>query len=125
MTDLGSTVQKVEPMGRHQFEQLVAEAIDLVPDELAALISNVAFFVEDVHPDDPELLGLYEGIPLTERDSYGALQLPDRVTVYRLPLCAMCVNEDDIVEEVAVTVVHELAHHFGIDDDRLAELGWD
>lgn len=112
-------------MGRHQFEQLVAEAIDLVPDELAALISNVAFFVEDVHPDDPELLGLYEGIPLTERDSYGALQLPDRVTVYRLPLCAMCVNEDDIVEEVAVTVVHELAHHFGIDDDRLAELGWD
>lgn len=108
-----------------KFEQLVAEALDLIPDDLALLIDNVAIFVEDCHPDDPDLLGLYEGVPLTGRDDYGALTLPDRVTIYRLPICAMCVNEDDVVEEVAVTVVHELAHHFGIDDERLAELGWE
>lgn len=110
---------------RRRFEQLVGEAIDLIPDELAQLMDNVAVFVEDRHPDEQDLLGLYEGTPLTERDDYGGLVLPDRVTIYRLAICEMCEDDDEVVEEVAITVVHELAHHFGIDDRRLAELGWD
>ena len=119
------TVHKVDPLPQSKFEQLVAEALDLIPDDLASYMDNVAIFVEDRHLEDPDLLGLYDGTPLTERGDYGALTLPDRITIYRLPICELCVNEDDVVEEVAVTVVHEVAHHFGIDDDRLAELGWE
>ena len=106
------------------FEELVADALDLIPDELASLMDNVAVFVEDRHPDDPELLGLYEGTPLTARGDYGGLALPDRVTLYRRAICDICADPDEVVEEVAVTVVHELAHHFGIEDERLEELGW-
>lgn len=106
------------------FEELVADALDLIPDELASLMDNVAVFVEDRHPDEPELLGLYEGTPLTERGDYGGLVLPDRVTLYRLAICEACDEAEEVVEEVAVTVVHELAHHFGIEDARLEELGW-
>ncbi|MEZ5236318.1 MAG: metallopeptidase family protein [Acidimicrobiia bacterium] len=108
-----------------RFERLVGDALDLLPDELAELIDNVVVTIEDRHPDEPELLGLYEGIPLTERHDYGALVLPDRITIYRLAVCELCADEDELVEEVAVTVVHELAHHFGIDDERLEQLGWD
>jgi predicted Zn-dependent protease with MMP-like domain len=109
-----------------RFEALVAEALDEVPPELAALMDNVAVFVEDEPPpDDPELLGWYEGTPLTERDSGYAGVLPDRIVVYRGPTLRMCEDEDEVVEEVHVTVVHEIAHHFGIDDDRLHELGYD
>ena len=80
--------------------------------------------VEDRHPEDPELLGLYEGIPLTERgDSYFGV-LPDRISIYRLALCEMCDDEEDLVEEIRITVVHEIAHHMGIDDEELHELGW-
>jgi predicted Zn-dependent protease with MMP-like domain len=118
-------VDRVEPLPRRRFEELVSDALDLVPEELATLIDNVAVFVEDHHLDEPDLLGLYEGTPLTEREAYGGLVLPDRITIYRLPVCAFCDDEDQVVEEVAVTVIHELAHHFGIDDDRLTELGWD
>ena len=106
------------------FEELVADALDLLPDELAAVADNVAVFVEDEHPDDPDLLGLYEGQPLTERGEYGGLVMPDRITIYRLPICDICETAEDVVDEVAVTVVHEIAHHFGIDDRRLHELGW-
>lgn len=106
-----------------RFERLVGDALDLLPDELAELIDNVVVTIEDRHPDEPELLGLYEGIPLTERHDYGALVLPDRITIYRLAVCELCADEDELVEEVAVTVVHELAHHFGIDDDTLHDLG--
>ena len=115
----------MEPVPSRRFEELVVRALDLLPDELARLVDNVAVVVEDRHPDDDELLGLYEGVPLVERGDYGGLALPDRVTIYRLPLCAFCADEDELVNEVAVTVLHEIAHHFGIDDDRLAELGWD
>jgi predicted Zn-dependent protease with MMP-like domain len=109
-----------------RFEALVAEALDEVPPELAALMDNVAVFVEDEPPpDDPELLGWYEGTPLTERDSGYAGVLPDRIVIYRGPTLRMCEDEDEVVEEVHVTVVHEIAHHFGIDDDRLHELGYD
>ena len=113
-------------MPRERFEELVADALDEIPPELTALMDNVVVLVEDdPPPDEPGLLGLYEGIALTARDSSYAGVLPDRITLYRLPICAICDTEDDVVEEVAVTVVHEIAHHFGIDDERLHELGWD
>ncbi len=115
----------MDPIPRRRFEELVGDALDLLPRELAQLVDNVVIVVEDRDTEEPDLLGLYEGVPLTERESYGGLVLPDRVTIFRLALCDMCEDEDQIVEEVAVTVLHELAHHFGIDDDRLAELGWD
>ncbi len=106
-----------------RFERLVGDALDSLPPELGRLMENVAVVVEDVHPSE-DLLGLYEGIPLTERGDYGGLAMPDRVTIYRLPICAMCDDDAEARSEVAVTVVHEIAHHFGIDDDTLAELGW-
>ncbi|MCU0283684.1 MAG: metallopeptidase family protein [Candidatus Nanopelagicales bacterium] len=110
---------------RDRFEALVAEALDEIPAELARLISNCVVLVEDdVPPGGEALLGLYEGIPLTERDGWYAGVLPDRITIYRLPILRICDTEDDVVEEVLVTVVHEVAHHFGIDDERLHELGW-
>ena len=112
-------------MTRERFEELVSAALDAVPAELAALIDNVVVLVEDEAPaDDPELLGLYDGTPLTERDSAYAGVLPDRITIFRHPTLAMCDSEQEVVEEVNITVVHEIAHHFGIDDDRLHDLGY-
>jgi predicted Zn-dependent protease with MMP-like domain len=113
----------VEPVSARTFERYVADALDALPEELGRLMHNVAVVVEDRHPTE-DLLGLYEGIPLTERDDYGGLVMPDVISLYRLPLCEMCVDEDDLVEEIAVTVVHEIAHHFGIDDDALHAWGW-
>ncbi len=111
-------------MSPQRFDELVSDALDLIPPELAAGIDNVVVLVEDRHPDEPGLLGLYEGIALTERDSTYAGALPDTVTIYRDALLDMCNSEDEVVDEVAITVIHEIAHHFGIDDDRLHELGW-
>lgn len=111
-------------MGPERFEELVSEALDLIPAELAKAIDNVVVLVSDRHPDEPDLLGLYEGIALTERDSTYAGALPDMITIYRESLLEVCDTEGDVVEEVAITVIHEIAHHFGIDDDRLHELGW-
>ncbi|HET7901919.1 MAG TPA: metallopeptidase family protein [Candidatus Nanopelagicales bacterium] len=113
-------------MSAEAFEDLVAKALDEIPDELARLVDNVVFVVEDdVPPGEEPLLGLYEGIPLTERGTWYAGVLPDRITVYRKQILAICDTEDDVVDEVHITVVHEIAHHFGIDDDRLHELGYD
>jgi predicted Zn-dependent protease with MMP-like domain len=110
----------IEP-GR--FEEMVATALDSLPAELGRLMSNVAVTVEH-NPGPPGLLGLYEGIPLTSRTTgYGGV-LPDHITIYRLAICAICRTEDEVADEVRRTVIHEVAHHFGIDDDRLAELGW-
>ncbi|GAA4841029.1 metallopeptidase family protein [Saccharopolyspora rosea] len=111
-------------MTRTRFDELVGDALDLLPEEFAAAMNNVVVLVEDRHPDDPGLLGLYEGIALTERDSTYAGVLPDRITVYRAPLLEMCGSEDEVVDEIAVTVLHEIAHHFGIDDEELHRLGW-
>jgi predicted Zn-dependent protease with MMP-like domain len=105
-----------------QFADLVGDALDDLPPELGRLMRNVAVVVDDDSPPG-ELFGLYEGVPLTEREQYGMV-LPDRITLYRQTICAACADEDEVAEEVAVTVVHEVAHHFGIDDDRLHELGW-
>lgn len=111
-------------LSHDRFEELVGEALDLIPVELAAAMDNVVVLVEARNADEPSLLGLYEGVALTERDiSYAGL-LPDRITVYRDALLDVCVDEEQVVDEVAVTVVHEVAHHFGIDDARLHELGW-
>ena len=111
-------------MGPERFEDLVSDALDLIPPDLAAAMDNVVVLVADRHPQDPELLGLYEGIALTERDSSYAGALPDTVTIFRESLLEICETEQDVVEEVAITVIHEMAHHFGIDDERLHELGW-
>lgn len=105
------------------FEMLVADALDAIPAAIAGLMDNVAVVVED-ESDDPHLLGLYEGIPLTDRDDYGGMVMPDRITLYRRAICAICTNESEVRDEVRITVVHEVAHHFGIDDDRLDDLGW-
>lgn len=108
-----------------RFEELVFDAIDDIPDELFGLLENCVILIEDDAPaDDPDLLGLYDGIPLTERDSTYTGVLPDRIRIFRRPILASCATEDDVAEEVYVTVVHEIAHFFGIDDDRLDELGW-
>ena len=114
-------------MPREEFEDAVRDALDLVPEDLAAHMDNVVVLVEDdAPPNEPVLLGLYEGVPLTERDlAWAAGALPDRIMIYRNPTLAICDTREDVVEEVAITVVHEIAHHFGIDDERLAELGWD
>ena len=89
------------------------------------LLNNVVIQVEDdAPPEDPDLLGVYEGYALTERGWDYTGVLPDRIVIYRNPILSICEDEQDVVDEVAVTVVHELAHHFGIDDRRLHELGW-
>lgn len=112
-------------MSRERFEELVSDALDRVPPELAGLMTNVVVLVEDdPPPDDPDLLGLYDGTPLTERDSTYAGVLPDRILIFRNPTLDMCESEEEVVEEVHITVVHEIAHHFGIDDERLHELGY-
>ena len=111
-------------MSAARFEELVSDALDLIPPELARAIDNVVVLVADRHPTEPDLLGLYEGIALTERDASYAGALPDIVTIYSESLLEVCDSEADVVEEVAITVIHEIAHHFGIDDDRLHELGW-
>jgi len=115
----------MNPLSALEFERIVALSLDALDEGLAALMENVVVVVEDRNPDEPDLLGLYEGIPLTERDSYGLLELPDKVSIYRLPLCEMCSSHDELVDEIRTTVMHEVAHHFGIDDERLEELGWD
>lgn len=111
-------------MDPQRFDELVSDALDLIPARLAAAMDNVVVLVEDRHPDEPELLGLYEGVALTERDSDYGGSLPDTITIYREALLEICASDDDVVEEVAITVIHEIAHHFGIADDRLEELGW-
>ncbi|WP_237565749.1 metallopeptidase family protein [Ornithinimicrobium cerasi] len=108
-----------------EFEEAVGDALDLVPVELMDQLDNVAFFVEqEPPPEDPELLGVYDGVPLTERDHGWGGHLPDRIIIFSGPLQRMCEDREELLEEIAVTVVHEIAHHFGIDDDTLHKLGW-
>lgn len=106
-----------------QFEAMVGVALDALPPELGRLMRNVAVVVE-LDGGPAGLLGLYEGVPLTQRLSDYSGLLPDRITIYRTAICAMCATEDEVVDEVRRTVVHEVGHHFGIDDDRLHALGW-
>jgi predicted Zn-dependent protease with MMP-like domain len=113
-------VIEVEPA---HFEEMVATALDDLPEELGRLMSNVAVTVE--HDGGPSgLLGLYEGVPLTSRTTWYAGVLPDRITIYRKAICAICHSESEVADQVRRTVIHEVGHHFGIDDERLDELGW-
>ena len=110
-------------VGAEQFEAMVSEALDGLPEELGELMSNVAVTVE--HGEGPRgLLGLYQGIPLTRRTSSYAGVLPDRITIYRRSICAISRSDAEVVEQVRRTVVHEIGHHFGIGDARLREMGW-
>ena len=119
MPDNGLVIE-VEP---DRFEEMVAAALDGLPDGLGQLMRNVAVTVEH-NPGPPGLLGLYQGIPLTSRTTHYSGVLPDRITIYRLEICAICRTEQEVAEQVRRTVIHEVAHHFGIDDARLRELGW-
>jgi len=112
-------------MTRERFEELVGEALDRIPAELTRHMDNVVIFVEDESGQGrPELFGLYEGTPLTERGEWYAGVLPDRITVYRNPTLRFCDSAEQVVQQVSVTVAHEIGHHFGITDERLHELGY-
>ena len=106
-----------------RFEEMVAAALDGLPADLGRLMSNVAVTVQH-EPGPPGLLGLYQGIPLTSRTSGYAGVLPDRITIYRQAICAVCAGEDEVVTQVRRTVIHEVGHHVGITDARLRDLGW-
>ncbi|RAN79619.1 hypothetical protein B5P43_13835 [Bacillus sp. SRB_336] len=118
-------------MDASEFDAAVEAALAQIPPDISGRMDNVALFVEDDYiprpGDDPDtvLLGLYEGTPLTERDSWwGSGSLPDRITVFRRPILDLCSSREQVIHEVTVTVIHEIAHHFGISDARLHELGW-
>lgn len=106
---------------RYKFERMVADALDDLPDELRSVLDNVVVRIEDRNPDEPTILGLYDGVPHTERTGHEG---PDVVSIYRFPLCEMCEDLEELGDEVYVTVIHEVAHAAGIDDERLHELGW-
>ncbi len=106
------------------FDDHVRAALDSLPAEIARALRNVAVVVEDENPEDPDLLGLYEGVPLPERgDEAGSL--PDRIAIYRLPLEDEFPDPRDLQREIRITVLHELGHYFGLDEDRLGELGYE
>ena len=106
------------------FDDLVKEALDSLPPEIAAGLKNVAVVVEDENPEDPDLFGLYHGIPLPERGDMSGM-LPDKISVYRIPLEESFSDPEDLREEIRITVLHELGHYFGLDEERIAELGYD
>ena len=107
------------------FEQLVIDELDALPDEMIDGLDNVVFVTED-RPEDGslDLLGLYDGIALTERGQYGFGELPDRIILFREPLLATATTLDELKDEIHVTLVHEIAHFYGINDEQLHELGW-
>ena len=109
-------------ISQERFEEMVGAALDTLPPAIARMMRNVAVVVED--GTNPHLLGLYHGVPLTKRRYDYSGVLPDKITIFRLAICARCNTEDEVVDEVRTTVVHEVGHHFGIDDHRLHELGW-
>jgi predicted Zn-dependent protease with MMP-like domain len=113
-------VIEVEP---ERFEEMVVVALDGLPEQLGSMMRNVAVTVEH-RPGPRGLLGLYQGVPLTGRTTQYAGVLPDRITIYRLAICAICNTEEEVADQVRRTVIHEVAHHFGIGDERLRELGW-
>ena len=106
------------------FEDHVRAALDELPPDLAQALLNIAVVVEDEHPDDPDLFGLYHGVPLPERGDMGGV-LPDKISIYRIPLEESFRDPNELREEIRITVLHELAHYFGLDEDRIAELGYD
>ncbi|MER3437029.1 MAG: hypothetical protein C4346_05175 [Chloroflexota bacterium] len=128
-----TTTSQRERGRRLYFQRLVARAVRRLPPNIVALLDNVEIVVEDEPtpaqlakaPGGQELFGLYEGTPRTARDSGYSMALPDKITIFRKPIERACATPADIAREVQITIIHELAHHFGIDEDRLIELGWD
>ena len=114
---------RVIEVDQERFEEMVTSALDGLPEHLGRLMSNVAVTVEH-GAGPPGLLGLYQGVPLTSRTTGYAGFLPDRITIYRQAICAICQTEQEVADQARQTVIHEVAHHFGIDDKRLRELGW-
>jgi predicted Zn-dependent protease with MMP-like domain len=108
-----------------EFDNHVRAALDELPPHLAAALENLAVVVEDEHPDDPDLFGLFQGVPLTERSSFSPGGLPNKITIYRLPLEESFPDPEELREEIRITVLHELAHYFGIEENRLGELGYE
>jgi len=106
------------------FEALVEEALGHLPERLTDGLDNLIFVIEDEPEDGSDTLGWYEGTALTERDQYGFGQLPDRVVLFRGPLTRMCTDEDHLYDEIWVTLLHELGHYHGIEEDALHDLGW-
>lgn len=106
------------------FDDHVRAALDALPPHLAAALQNIAVVVEEENPEDPDLFGLYEGVPLPDRGDMAGT-LPDRISIYRLPLEEEFPDPAELVEEIRITVLHELGHYFGLDEDRLAELGYE
>ena len=108
-----------------EFEKLVVAQLDLLPDEMVDGLENLVFVTED-RPEDGslDLLGLYDGVDLTHRGNYGFGELPDRIILYREPLLAVTTDLEDLKDQIHVTLVHEIAHFYGIDDDELHDLGW-
>ena len=111
-------------ISRRGFDELVTDALDEIPEEPARAMSNGVILVEPAHPQSPHILGLYEGIALTERTSEYGGYLPDTITIYRDSILAICATPEDVREQVRITVIHEIAHHFGIDDQWLHDHGW-
>lgn len=107
-----------------RFDDHVRAALDSLPERIAAALKNVAIVVEDENRDDPDLFGLYEGVPLPERGDMAG-HLPDKITIYRLPLEDEFPDPRELEQEIRVTVLHELGHYFGLDEDRIAELGYE
>jgi predicted Zn-dependent protease with MMP-like domain len=107
------------------FEEHVRAALDSLPTDLASALENVAVVVEDEHPEDPDLFGIYEGVPLPERSSADSGRLPDRIAIFRRPLEETFSDPAELEREIRITVLHELAHYFGFDEERLAELGYE
>jgi predicted Zn-dependent protease with MMP-like domain len=106
------------------FDDHVRAALDELPPHIATALENVAVVVEDEDPHDPDLFGLYHGVPLPERGDMSG-QLPDKISIYRIPLEESFPDPDDLREEIRITVLHELAHYFGLDEERIAELGYE
>jgi predicted Zn-dependent protease with MMP-like domain len=115
----------VDELSAEAFEELVIDELDLLPEEMVAGIENVVFVTED-RPEDGslDLLGLYDGVALTERGQYGFGELPDRIILYREPLLAVSEDLEELKDQIHVTLVHEIAHYYGIDDEQLHRLGW-
>ncbi|MEX3517921.1 metallopeptidase family protein [Corynebacterium camporealensis] len=111
-------------VSEERFDEMVNAALDKIPDEFVHHMRNLVIMVEDYNPDQPQLLGLYEGVSLTERTHDHTGFLPDAIFIYRHALQSICHSEEELAHEVEVTVFHELGHYFGFEEDRLHELGW-
>jgi len=107
-----------------EFEAMVVEALDLLPDEMVEGLDNVVFLVENAPPPGDDILGVYDGVALTQRGDYGYGELPDRIVIFRQPLIDLCRDLEELRKEIHVTLVHEIAHYYGIDDEQLHQLGW-